>query len=143
MSAATQHLALSAILFLYREFLAVPLPWLDDVARAKQPACLPTVLTQAEVQSMLEHTDGTAGMMLHLLYGTVMRLRESARLRVKDVDFAASDHRARRQGRQGLGNDAAAVCGNTAARTWRRSNPFTTPTSRRGMGRCGYRMLWR
>ena len=86
-AAATQNLALSAILFLYREVLAVPLPWLDDVARAKQPACLPTVLTQAEVQSMLEHIGGTAGMMLHLLYGTGMRLMECVRLRVKDVDF--------------------------------------------------------
>ena len=86
-AAATQNLALSAILFLYREVLAVPLPWLDDVARAKKPARLPVVLTRSEVQSMLEHTDGTAGMMLHLLYGTGMRLMECVRLRVKDVDF--------------------------------------------------------
>ncbi len=34
-AAATQNLALSAILFLYREVLAAPLPWLDDVTRAK------------------------------------------------------------------------------------------------------------
>ena len=87
-AAATQNLALSAILFLYREVLAVPLPWLDDVARAKKPARLPTVLTRAEVQSLLERTDGKAGMMLRLLYGTGMRLMECARLRVKDVDFA-------------------------------------------------------
>ena len=86
-AAATQNLALSAILFLYREVLAVPLPWLDDVARAKKPARLPVVLTRSEVQSMLEHTGGTAGMMLHLLYGTGMRLMECVRLRVKDVDF--------------------------------------------------------
>ncbi len=37
---------------------------------------------------MLEYTDGTAGMMLRLLYGTGMRLIECVRLRVKDVDFA-------------------------------------------------------
>jgi integron integrase len=87
-AAATQNLALSAILFLYREVLAVPLPWLDDVARAKKPARLPTVLTRSEVQSILEHTDGTVGVMLRLLYGTGMRLMECVRLRVKDVDFA-------------------------------------------------------
>ena len=87
-AAATQNLALAAILFLYREVLAIPLPWLDDVARAKRPARLPVVLTRSEVQSILEHTDGTAGMMLRLLYGTGMRLMECVRLRVKDVDFA-------------------------------------------------------
>jgi len=47
-AAATQNLALSAILFLYREGLAVPLPWLDDVTRAKKAARLPTALTRAE-----------------------------------------------------------------------------------------------
>ena len=73
---------------MYREVLGVPLRWLDDVARAKKPARLPTVLTRAEVQSLLERTDGKAGMMLRLLYGTGMRLMECARLRVKDVDFA-------------------------------------------------------
>lgn len=86
-AAATHNLALSAILLLYPEVLAVSLPWLDDVARAKKPACLPVVLTRFEVQTMLEHTDGTAGMMLRLLYGTGMRLMECVRLRVKDVDF--------------------------------------------------------
>ena len=86
-AAATQNLALSAILALFREVLAVSLPWLDDVARAKKPARLPVVLTRAEVQSLLEHTDGTTGLMLRLLYGTGMRLMECVRLRVKDVDF--------------------------------------------------------
>lgn len=87
-AAATQNLALSAILFLYREVLAVPLPWLDDVTRAKKPARLPTVLTRHEVQAVPEHTDGTAGLMLRLLYGAGLRLMECTRLRVKDVDFA-------------------------------------------------------
>ena len=86
-AAATQNLALSAILALFREVLAVSLPWLDDVARAKKAARLPVVLTRAEVQSLLEHTDGTTGLMLRLLYGTGMRLMECVRLRVKDVDF--------------------------------------------------------
>ena len=87
-AAATQNLALSAILFLYREVLAVPLPWLDDVTRAKKPARLPTVLTRSQVQAVLERTDGTVGLMLRLLYGAGMRLMECVRLRVKDVDFA-------------------------------------------------------
>ncbi len=88
-AAATQNLALSAILFLYREVLEMPLPWLDGIARAKKPARLPTVLTQAEVGAVLGRLDGTSGLMLRLLYGTGMRLMECVRLRVKDVDFTA------------------------------------------------------
>ncbi|TAM32989.1 MAG: hypothetical protein EPN60_02670 [Nevskiaceae bacterium] len=34
-AAATQNLALAAVLFLYREILGVDLPWLDGVTRAK------------------------------------------------------------------------------------------------------------
>lgn len=87
-AAATQNLALSAILFLYREVLVIDLPWLDGIERAKKPARLPTVLTQAEVAAVLGRLDGTAALMLRLLYGTGMRVMECARLRVKDVDFA-------------------------------------------------------
>ena len=36
-AASTQNQALSALLFLYREVLAVDLPWLDAVVRAKRP----------------------------------------------------------------------------------------------------------
>jgi len=53
-AAATQNLALSAILFLYREVLEVPLPWLDGVERAKKPSRLPTVLTRQEAQAALD-----------------------------------------------------------------------------------------
>jgi integron integrase len=87
-AATTQNLALSAILFLYREVLDLPLPWLDNIERAKKPARLPTVLTQAEVAAVLGRLDGPLALMLRLLYGTGMRLMEGVRLRVKDVAFA-------------------------------------------------------
>ncbi|MBZ0092040.1 MAG: integron integrase [Sulfuricellaceae bacterium] len=87
-SASTQNLALSAILFLYREVLDLPLPWLENVERAKKPDHLPTVLTRQEVQLVLAGLDGVTGLMLKLLYGTGMRLMECVRLRVKDVDFS-------------------------------------------------------
>ena len=44
-SASTQNQALSALLFLYQEVLGLPLPWLDEVTRAKKPVRLPMVLT--------------------------------------------------------------------------------------------------
>ena len=87
-AAATQNLALWAILFLYREVLETQLPWLDGIVRAKKPARLPTVLTQAEVMAVLDRLEGTVSLMVRLLYGTGMRLMECVRLRVKDVDFA-------------------------------------------------------
>jgi site-specific recombinase XerD len=40
-AAATQNQALSALLFLYKEVLAQPLPWLDGLERAKRPARMP------------------------------------------------------------------------------------------------------
>ena len=35
-SASTHNQALSAVLFLYREVLAIKLPWLDDIVRPQQ-----------------------------------------------------------------------------------------------------------
>lgn len=79
--------ALSALLFLYREVLGIELPWMDSMVRAKKPRRLPSVLSRAEVDRVLERMDGTYGLMARLLYGTGMRLMECVRLRVKDVDF--------------------------------------------------------
>jgi len=42
-AAATQNQAWSALRFLYREVLAVELPWLDDVVRAKRPQRTPVL----------------------------------------------------------------------------------------------------
>ena len=86
-AASTQNQALSAILFLYKEVLRVELPWLDQVRRAKKPRRLPTVLTQAEVRTLLAHIEGVNGLIARLLYGTGMRLMEGVRLRVKDLDL--------------------------------------------------------
>lgn len=46
-AAATQNQALSALLFLYKEALAMPLPWLDGLERAKRPARMPSVWSRA------------------------------------------------------------------------------------------------
>ena len=56
-SAATQNQALSALLFLYRQVLEIPVPWLDDVVRAKKPSRLPTVLTQSEIAALHDQLD--------------------------------------------------------------------------------------
>jgi len=86
-AAATQNQALSALLFLYKEVLAQPLPWLDQLERAKRPARMPTVLTRGQVQRLLGAMHGTKWLMASLLYGAGLRLRECLKLRVKDIDF--------------------------------------------------------
>ncbi|MGH8582599.1 MAG: integron integrase [Gammaproteobacteria bacterium] len=86
-SASTQNQAKSALLFLYKEVLAEELPWLNGIETAKRPQRLPVVLTMGEVNAILSGVEGTGGLILHLLYGTGMRILECLRLRVKDVDF--------------------------------------------------------
>lgn len=87
-SASTQNQAKAALLYLYKQVLGMDLPWLDEVVQARRPQRLPVVLTPAEVRSLLQHMQGTAGLVAELLYGTGMRLMEGLRLRVKDVEFA-------------------------------------------------------
>ena len=89
-SASTQNQALNALLFLYREVLNQDIPWLDGVIRAKRSRRVPVVLTREEVRTVLERLTGTPRLMGVLLYGAGLRLLECARLRVKDVDFSAS-----------------------------------------------------
>jgi len=87
-AANTHQQALSALLFLYREVLAIDLPWLNDLVRPKKPKRLPVVLTPDEIRRTIAQLEGTQALMGRLLYGTGMRLMECIRLRVKDVDFA-------------------------------------------------------
>ena len=86
-AASTQNQALSALLFLYREVLENPLPWLQDVTRARQTRKAPLVLTRQEALAVLGTLNGTYKLIGHLLYGSGLRLMECLRLRVKDVDF--------------------------------------------------------
>jgi site-specific recombinase XerD len=85
-AASTQNQALSALLFLYREALGTPLPWLDELERAQRPARLPTVLTPLEARRLLARMSGTRWLMASLLYGAGLRLRECLGLAGVDAD---------------------------------------------------------
>jgi integron integrase len=89
-SASTQNQALSAILFLYRDVLGRELGLVEGVVRAEPSVRLPVVLTREEVKRVLGQLDGTAWLVAVLLYGSGLRLAECLELRVKDIDFAAS-----------------------------------------------------
>lgn len=86
-AASTQNQALCALLFLYEHVLDRPLDRLDGVVRAKRPKRLPVVLTRPEVRAVLTQLAGTYRLIGELLYGSGLRVLESVRLRVQDLDF--------------------------------------------------------
>jgi integron integrase len=88
-SASTQNQALAALLFLYRHVLAIDPGDLDGVVRARRPKRLPVVLSVGEVRGVLQQLEGPAALVCGLLYGGGLRLMESLRLRVQDLDFPA------------------------------------------------------
>ena len=86
-AASTQNVALCALLFLYRQALAIDLPNIENVERAKRPKRVPVVFTPEEARLILANIHGTYLLMASLLYGSGLRLMECVRLRVKDLDF--------------------------------------------------------
>jgi integron integrase len=86
-SASTQNQALSALLFLYREVLALPVGEIESVVRARTPERLPVVLSRTEVAAILARLNGVEWLVVMLLYGGGLRLEECLTLRVKDIDL--------------------------------------------------------
>ena len=86
-AASTQNQALSAILFLYEHVLQQPLDRMEGVVRARRSKRLPVVLTVDEVSRVMSHLTGDKWLIAMLLYGGGLRLLESLRWRVKDLDF--------------------------------------------------------
>ena len=86
-SAATQNQAASALIFLYRKVLSIPIETPGGVVRAKKPKKLPVVLTRREARAVLAQLRGVHQLVAALLYGSGLRLMEALRLRVKDVDL--------------------------------------------------------
>jgi len=89
-AASTQNQALSALLFLYRHVLQLPLDERIDAIRAKSSRKLPTVLTPEEVRAVIQQMSGVHRLLVQLLYGSGLRLREAMQLRIKDLDFPQS-----------------------------------------------------
>jgi len=90
-SASTQNQVLNALLFLYHEVLSKKIELIYGVVRAKRPLRLPVVLTKEEVKKVIDRMNGAPRLMAILLYGSVLRLMECCRLRVKDIDFSRNE----------------------------------------------------
>jgi integron integrase len=88
LSVSSHRQALSALLFLYGKVLGRQLPWMVELGRPVVKRRLPVVLSADEVAAVLQHLDGTHGLLARVLYGTGMRIEGALQLRVKDLDFA-------------------------------------------------------
>ena len=86
-SASTQNQALSALLFLYEDVLAIEVGAVPPAVRARTPERLPVVLSRDETGALLTQLAGTERLVVMLLYGSGVRLEECLALRVKDLDF--------------------------------------------------------
>lgn len=86
-SAETQKQALNALVFLYHKVLDIRIDDRLAPLPSKKLRKLPTVLTQSEVQQLLQQMQGTHALMAKLLYGSGLRLMECIRMRIQDVDF--------------------------------------------------------
>ena len=89
-SSSTQNQAFNALIFLFRHVLKTELQGLNKTVRAKRGQKLPVVFTIDEVKELFKHLAGLHRLTLELIYGSGLRLKELARMRVKDADFGSN-----------------------------------------------------
>ncbi|MDZ7770195.1 MAG: integron integrase [Woeseiaceae bacterium] len=87
-AASTQNQALNALVFLYDRVLEQPIGNIGEAVRAKRPPRLPVVLQHDEAMAIIRELAMPYRMMVSLMYGAGLRVVESTRLRIKDVDFS-------------------------------------------------------
>jgi integron integrase len=86
---STQNQAFNALLFLYREVLGIDVSNFNiQSLRAKEKSRIPVVLSMEEVKQILANIIGENNIIVSLLYGCGLRIKEALRLRVKDIDFS-------------------------------------------------------
>jgi len=86
-SVNSQKTALNSLVFLYKKFFGIELGVLQ-FAKSARPQTLPTVFSSSEAKSILDKLKGVHRLTASLMYGAGLRVMESVRLRVQDVDFA-------------------------------------------------------
>jgi len=88
-SASTQNQALSAVQFLYRYVLNMDLDEnILNLLRPQQAKTVPVVLSKEKAKLVISKMTGVYQIIAQILYGSGLRIMETMRLRVKDIDFA-------------------------------------------------------
>lgn len=88
-SVNTQKTALNALVFLYKQFLGVDVGLLK-FQPSNRPQTLPTVFSHNEAKAIIGCLRDEYKIIASLMYGSGLRVMESVRLRVQDVDFENS-----------------------------------------------------
>ncbi len=96
-SPGTQNQAFNALLFLFRHVLNMPFDNVDAV-RAKEVRRIPVVLSNSEVQAVVDQLNPAFRTVIQLAWGAGMRKMEIRGLRVKDIDFERRFRAAERYG---------------------------------------------
>jgi integron integrase len=86
-SAATQKQALNAMVFLTRKVFGNLEFSLENAVPGHTQRRPPLVLTREEVQSLFAFLEDPWKLAAQIMYGSGLRLMETLRLRVKDIDF--------------------------------------------------------
>ena len=86
-AASTQNQAFNSLLFLFRHGLKREFGELRDVPRAKKSLYIPTVLSRAEIDAILEQLSYPHNLVVKMLFGCGLRLFECLQLRVRDFNF--------------------------------------------------------
>jgi site-specific recombinase XerD len=90
-AAATQHQAFNALRFLYVEAMGIPLGNVDAL-RAKRPQHLRHSPSVEEIRALFAHVRDVhgypTGLIVRLIYGCGLRVKEPLNIRFRDIDLA-------------------------------------------------------
>ena len=83
----TQGVALNSLVFMYRHVLATDLGDFSHFHRAKSPEKLPVVLNSDELKRLFRYLKHPYLLAAALMYGSGLRVMETVRLRVSDIEI--------------------------------------------------------
>ena len=86
----SQSVALNALSFYFKQVKLRELGDISHFIRAKPRQKLPVILTRSEIVQFLGAVEGVHALIISLLYGAGLRIMETIRLRVQDLDFGYS-----------------------------------------------------
>lgn len=84
----TQNQAFNSLLFLFRHVLKRPYDLGDKVKRARRTRYVPVVLSREEIDEVFERMEDPHLLIAQLLYGCGLRLAETLRLRVGQLNLS-------------------------------------------------------
>ena len=86
-AASTQNQAFNALLFFYRHILKKEFGDFKGIPRAKRTKYAPAILSRTEIDDIINNLKYPYTLVVKLLYGCGLRLKEGLNIRVRDIDF--------------------------------------------------------